>query len=251
MVSGVRSSIVKVPKAGELVAMDLRRRIVQGELKAGDPLPSESELMEEFGVSRPTLREAFRILESEAIITVLRGARGGARVLEPDGAVAARYTGLLLQYHGTPLRDVYQARTELEVAAIGLYGPRPRKSAVAPLEALAAEGEALVDNEEAFAELDVAFHRTVVDNCGNATLAMLSDMLYRILAAHNAIFIAAHPRGYEQQANKAAQKAYAKLVALLRGNDVEAAEAHWRRHLDAVERFMVGDSDATLVEVLT
>lgn len=68
-----KSTIVKIPKASELVAATLRRQIVTGELKPGELLPNEAILMQQFGVSRPTLREAFRILESEAIITVLRG----------------------------------------------------------------------------------------------------------------------------------------------------------------------------------
>ena len=97
-----KSTVVKVPKASELVAADLRRRIVTGKLKPGALLPSEAVLMQEFGVSRPTLREAFRILESEAIITVLRGARGGGRVLEPDGSVAAPLCGSASAISGHP-----------------------------------------------------------------------------------------------------------------------------------------------------
>ena len=73
---------VRVPKTAELVASHLRRQIVRGELKEGDALPPESALMEQFGVSRPTLREAFRVLESEALISVRRGARA-ARVSTP------------------------------------------------------------------------------------------------------------------------------------------------------------------------
>jgi DNA-binding GntR family transcriptional regulator len=53
-------STVRVPKAGEMVAAHLRRQIVLGELKEGDQLPQESILMGQFGVSRPTLREAFK-----------------------------------------------------------------------------------------------------------------------------------------------------------------------------------------------
>ncbi|WP_343232204.1 GntR family transcriptional regulator [Mycolicibacterium sp. CBMA 361] len=91
-----KSTVVKIPKASELVAANLRRRIITGDLKPGELLPNEATLMVEFGVSRPTLREAFRILESEAIITVLRGAHGGGRVLEPDGAVSRQYVSLRL-----------------------------------------------------------------------------------------------------------------------------------------------------------
>ena len=111
-------SAVRVPKAGEMVAAQLRRQIVLGELKEGDQLPPESVLMEQFGVSRPTLREAFRILEAEGAITVRRGVRGGARVQVPDIGVAARHIGLLLQYRGALLSDVYEVRAVLS-------SPRP------------------------------------------------------------------------------------------------------------------------------
>src|SRR5687767_4152226 len=101
---------VRVPKAAELVATNLRRQIVRGELKEGDTLATESQLLEEYGISRPTLREAFRILESESLIEVRRGSRGGARVRLPDLKVGAQYTGLLLQVRGVTLKDVYDAR---------------------------------------------------------------------------------------------------------------------------------------------
>ena len=98
--------LVRVPKAAELVAADLRRQIIRGELSEGDALPPESELMVRFGVSRPTLREAFRVLESENLIAIRRGARGGARVQPPGREVAARYAAFTLEYRGVTLRDV-------------------------------------------------------------------------------------------------------------------------------------------------
>src|ERR1039457_6054024 len=97
MPTTIRSTVVRVPKAGELVAAQLRRQIVTGELREDDALPSESTLMEQFGISRPTLREAFRILESEHIIMIKRGAHGGAHVLVRDAGAAGRYAGALLQ----------------------------------------------------------------------------------------------------------------------------------------------------------
>ena len=63
-----RSTVVRVPKAGELIAASLRRQIITGELEPGEPLPNEAALMERFGVSRPTLREAFRILTSKGLV---------------------------------------------------------------------------------------------------------------------------------------------------------------------------------------
>src|SRR5208283_6127923 len=105
---------IRVPKTAELVAAELRRKIVRGELAEGDALPSEATLMAEFAVSRPTLREAFRVLESESLITIRRGAHGGARVKGPDSRMAARYAGLILEYRETTLRDVFDARSVIE-----------------------------------------------------------------------------------------------------------------------------------------
>ena len=125
---------VRVPKTAELVAAHVRRRIVRGELKEGDALPPESALMDEFAISRPTLREAFRILESEGLITVRRGARGGARVQIPTSEVAARYAGLVLQHRGTTLADVLDARVIVEAPAAGIVaGRRDRAKAAAEL----------------------------------------------------------------------------------------------------------------------
>jgi DNA-binding FadR family transcriptional regulator len=244
------ASAVRVPKAGELVAAELRRKIVTCELKVGEPLPSEATLMAQFGVSRPTLREAFRILESEQLIRVLRGARGGARVLKPDPAVAARYTGVLLQSLGTPLVDVYRARATLEESAIGMAAGRRLAANIKKLDRLLAEGGELVEDPPAYSEHDVAFHRAVVDLAGNTTLKMLADMLFHIIGAHNRAFIAAHPEGYELSANRTAQRAHAKLVRLLDEGDLEAAQRHWHRHLEGVEKYMVGESKATIVDVL-
>lgn len=246
-----KSTVVKIPKASELVAGTLRRQIVTGELKPGQLLPNEGTLMQEFGVSRPTLREAFRILESEAIITVLRGARGGGRVLEPDGAVAARYLGILLQYQGTPLSDVYRARTEIEVSAVGMISGSRRKSSARRLEQLAHEAEGLLNDDDLFAAHDLKFHLAVMEAADNTTLAALSTMLFQIVEAHNTLFIATHPRGFSSAINRQAQRSYVRLVKLLADADIEGAQRHWRRHLDAAETYMVGESDSTLVEVLS
>ena len=76
--AGPVGQIVRAPKTAELIAGHIRRQIVRGELREGDTLPSELNLMEQFGVSRPTLREAFRILEAESLISVRRGLRQAA-----------------------------------------------------------------------------------------------------------------------------------------------------------------------------
>ncbi|MCB1297316.1 MAG: FadR family transcriptional regulator [Gordonia sp.] len=249
MAVGTGSSVVRVPKAGELVAAQLRKQIVTGVLKPGDPLPGETALMERYGVSRPTMREAFRILESESIIVVLRGAHGGARVLAPDESVAARHMGLLLQYQGVPLADVYHARTELEVAAL-----RAWSGAETSLDALAAlidGAAAAIDDAVEFAAIDTRIHEAVVGLAGVQTMSVLAGMLLQIMAAHNAQFISKHGVEHERDADELALRAYRRLLKLLVAGDVDGAVTHWRRHLRKVESYMVEDPDLTLVEVLS
>src|SRR5438093_12964719 len=99
----------RVPSAAELIAAHLRREIVRGELAEGSSLPPESKLLARFGVSGPTLRAAYRVLEAEGLISVRRGSRGGAQVHRPQVSVASRSVGVLLQMEGATLDDLFRA----------------------------------------------------------------------------------------------------------------------------------------------
>src|ERR1700724_1029912 len=127
------SSPVRIPKAAESVSKELRNQIVRGTLKQGDSLAAEGELMTRFGVSRPTLREAIRILESEGLIRISRGARGGAAVLSPNINIAARHIGFVLQANGTTLADIYRVHLVVEPAAARMVAEKARKTAPALL----------------------------------------------------------------------------------------------------------------------
>lgn len=120
---------VRVPKTAEVVASTLRKRIVNGEIAEGEALPSEAALMEHFAISRPSLREAFRILESERLIEVRRGSRGGARAVKPDISVAARYLGVIMQFDRVALADVFIARAHYEPLGFRLLAASPNREA--------------------------------------------------------------------------------------------------------------------------
>ena len=114
----------------EQIADELRRLIVAGELDEGDSLGHEPDLIERFGVSRPSLREALRILEAEGLITVVRGVLGGVVVHRPDQRQTARTAALVLQARNVSLADVFDARTIIEPAAVRLVASgRGRKAA--------------------------------------------------------------------------------------------------------------------------
>lgn len=240
--------VVRAPKTAELIATHLRRQIVRGELNAGDTLPPESELMEQFGVSRPTLREAFRILEAETLISVRRGSRGGARVTLPDASVAARYVGLVLQIQGTTINDVYQARMVLEPPCARLLAESRTDEDLADLtevvEHLKAEvkRETATPDTETWSALTYRFHELIMQRCGNKTLATQGAVLQDIVAIHLRTRISAgHDEGNPPERFQRAIRSYQKLIRLLADQKAEAAEKHWHSHMESAGQFLLGD----------
>jgi len=232
---------VRVPKTAELVATHIRRQIVLGQLHEGDALPSETALMLEFNISRPTLREAFRILESEGLITVRRGARGGARVQEPSSEVAARYAALVLQHRAATLDDVLQARLIVEAPAARVLASRRDRAAVA--NKLQERLDSLDPAEPAkFHE----FNALVVELAGNETLMLLASMLDHISTAAAVTFARDH-RSEEPRLLRSAHRTRQKLIDLIRAGNAEAAEKLWRDHLTEAGRILVEGTGAAKV----
>jgi DNA-binding FadR family transcriptional regulator len=235
----------------QLIADELRASIVAGELTEGDSLGREPDLVERFGVSRPSLREALRILETEGLVTVLRGVRGGVVVHEPDERMTARTAALVLQARNVSLADVFEARGLLEpIAAKVVATMRGRRGAIRELRDLIHAEEAVVDDPEQFGVANASFHERLVSLAGNQTLSIVAGMLNEIVArAVTAVSraddvvgsVATRRRGIRSQE---------RLLELLEAGDGERAEEHWRSHLQVVGRVMLGQDASTVVDLL-
>jgi DNA-binding FadR family transcriptional regulator len=220
---------VVMPTAAQLVADAIRRQIVTGELSDGESLPPEATLIEQYGVSRPTFREALRILQSESLISIRRGSRGGARVNAPTIDPIARQAGYVLQYQATTLGDVYRARLILEPPAAALLADTTRATKKA-LRAALEEEEAAAADPAAFAHASGAFHEQVIRLAGNNTLALFAGILHGIIEGHSEIVYRDERDATERTRRSGA--AHARLVELVEAGDAEAAEAHWRAHME-------------------
>lgn len=252
MVTPITSSIVRAPKAAELIAAHLRRQIVSGDIEAGDALPSEAELMRQFEVSRPTLREAIRILESERLVRVKRGARGGAYALTPDSAAAGQYTGTLLQFRGTTLADLHTARAQLESACVGVLAATRTAADLRVLDRSLAAGEELKNDPIGYGvQHELQFHRLLVELAGNQTMSVLLDMLFSIVEVHNRAYMTKHPvDDRAKSAIRAAQRSHVKVVGLIRDKAADDAVAFWRRHLTQIGEYLIADADEAVLDVL-
>jgi DNA-binding FadR family transcriptional regulator len=218
-----------MPTAAQLVADAIRRQIVTGELADGESLPPEATLIEQYGVSRPTFREALRILQSESLISIRRGSRGGARVNAPTIEPIARQAGYLLQHQETTLADIYRARLILEPPAAGLVAGGNRAVKKALREALDAE-EAAAGDPAAFARASAAFHEAVIQLAGNNTLTLFAGILHGIIEGHSAVVYRDDRDAAERTERSGA--AHRELVELVDAGDAEGAEAHWRAHME-------------------
>ena len=209
--------------------------------------------MEQFEVSRPTLREAIRILESERIVRVRRGARGGAYALVPDSAAAGHYTGTLLQYRGTTLADLHIARAQLESACVGVLAKKRTAAALRELEKYLSVGEELVDDPISYGEKhELQFHRKLVQLAGNQTMVVLLDMLFSIVELHNRSYMTSHPVDDRAKAAiRAAQRSHVKVVGLIREKAADEAVAFWHKHLTRIGEYLISDPDEAVLDVVS
>jgi GntR family transcriptional regulator, transcriptional repressor for pyruvate dehydrogenase complex len=237
------------------IADELRALIVGGELSEGDSLGHEPDLVERFGVSRPSLREALRILEAEGLITVVRGVLGGVVVHEPDERMTARAAALVLQARNVPLADVFDARSSIEpTAARVVAASRSRRSAAAELRKLIDAQERVMTDPEAFGVANARFHERLVALAGNQTLLIVAEMLSEIVArAVTAVAQAAVAEsggaGGSVSTRRRGIRSQRKLADLIEAGNGAEAEAHWRSHMAVVGKVMLGQRATTVIDL--
>jgi len=235
----------------EIIADELRALIVSGDVAEGDSLGREPDLVERFGVSRPSLREALRILEAEGLITVVRGVLGGVVVRAPDVKGTARTASILLASRNVSVGDVHDARSVIEPAAARILATSARpKEAVAALRVLVDRQAEVVDDPQAFGAANAEFHEQLVVLAGNQTLAIVAEMLNEVVA--RVVTEVSRGRGARDSVATRtrgirSQERLLELIAV--GAGIEAEE-HWRAHMAAVGKVMLGQRAKSVVELL-
>ena len=247
-------SQVRVPKTAEIVAGKLRRAIVEGTISSGENLPPEAKLIEMFQVSRPTIREAIRLLEFENLISISRGARGGARVQAPSIDFVSRAMGVALQARGATLGDIYAARSMIEPLAARLAAEkRPKEAAKALSAQIAVEREAL-DKTVVIAGYAAEFHRILMEQCGNQTFGLMGIALHDLVSKHQTLAHRNHPPevpAVTLKRSKAGVRSQERLIEFIAAGRGDGAENHWRAHMvKAGEYFLEGLAEKSVVDIL-
>jgi len=188
-------------RAADAVALALEQRILEGSLKPGDRLPSEREFALEFGVSRPTLREAIQSLAARGLLHTRHG--GGTFVT--DRLLAEFVDPWQQMLTGNPLlhRDLLEFRQMLESQAAALAADRATDADIATLDAayLALDEAYLRDDMATCIEADVAFHQAVAEASHNAMVGHVAASLMRLIHGHistNLEYLRARPQRWDQ-----------------------------------------------------
>jgi GntR family transcriptional regulator, transcriptional repressor for pyruvate dehydrogenase complex len=174
---------VKSNRISEYIISQIRNAVFEGKLKPGDRLPPEHQLMETFGVSKATLREALRGLELLGFLQVRKGVEGGAIITEVDIKPALGCLTNYLHFKNPSISDLTQVRILLES-----YGAEKAAAAISPeeigrLEELnGACAQALESgNQDEIRKNEIEFHRIIAGVTPNPILAVLVDIVENLL----------------------------------------------------------------------
>jgi len=210
-------------KAPQNIINQIRNAILKGEICTGQKLYSEKKLMEEFGVSKSTLREALRTLEFMGLIEIRKGAKGGVFVSEVDIKTTQQSLINFLHFKNVSVHHLSEIRKVLEP-----YAAKMAAGVISPDDLAALKdindrcSQALKQGDTGKVEKDIIrFHRIIANCSENPILvfiiAFVEDLLEDIkkqLRPDNNFFqsvVAAHIRIYDALAERDAEKAFSEM----------------------------------------
>lgn len=214
------------------VAELIRAAIVEGRLVVDERLPTEEDLARRFGVSRPTVREALKVLAAQNLVRSRRGPAGGTFVVRPDPDTLARSitdaATLLVGMGVFDIEEIIAARAETEAVCCRLAAARRTEADLALMTAeVALQREpGLADVE--FCASDVRFHRAIANATANGPLRLMMHAVIESYVPVTNMLI------YRDQERRRTADAHEGIVAAIAAGDGKAAAALMRRHLEGL-----------------
>jgi GntR family transcriptional regulator, transcriptional repressor for pyruvate dehydrogenase complex len=217
------------PDTSQEIAYAIRRAVIARGLRPGDRIGTEQELASTYGVSRPTVREALRLLAGAHLIRASQGRGGGIFVAStPDEGIGRNLSdsiGMLLSTESVSLPELLQARVVLEVPLAGLAARHATDATVRELEAAIAAAEGAVAGDEIFSAADSRFHQTIAAAAGNDLLVAFTRWILDVLLPHLIAYIGPALSGEDIIAQHRA------ILRAIRRGQPAAAERAMRDHL--------------------
>jgi GntR family transcriptional regulator, transcriptional repressor for pyruvate dehydrogenase complex len=224
--------LLRSKSAAERVVTQVIDLIRSGNVKAGDRLPSETELARAFQVSRPVVREALRGL---AILGVVETRQGG-RCFVTDLTVARLMAPLqfVISLDEASVDSLHQARLLIETGMARQAATRVDEKMLARLEEMVAAGFELAGDALGFRMLDLEFHQTINRLSGNPFLEVVAQSLYELGMEYRRIATET-PGAIERSAVE-----HQAIIEALRAGDPDAAASAMSAHLESIYNTTLG-----------
>jgi GntR family transcriptional repressor for pyruvate dehydrogenase complex len=220
-------SKVNAGRISSMIVDQIRLLIRDGQLSAGDRLPSERELGERFGVSRVTVREALRGLEAQGLVAIRVGAHGGAFVTAPSSELIGEGLSDLLSLSVVSPSEVTEARQVIELAIVPLVCERADATDIADLLEICARAEAALKSGKGYpVSLSAEFHTRVARATHNPALSMFAQTFHAPMLSS-----LAKAQEEDPKVGVRGTQEHREFVEAVARRDVAAAVAVMREHL--------------------
>ena len=216
---------VRAERTFEIIASKVRDQIRDGKLRTGDKLPPERELAQQFGTSRNAVREALRSLEHAGLISLHKGAHGGAFITDGDPSAVAQSMEDLMYLGGIALADVTESRLSIETAIVEFAATKGTAADFDRLDQNIDQVEELTQarDMEAKTDLNIEFHVLLAEATGNPVLVLMMRTLMDLLRAVH--------RPITAEDTVDIIKSRRRFMQLLRNREVAPATAEMKDHL--------------------
>jgi DNA-binding FadR family transcriptional regulator len=213
------------------VARQLVEDIVRRRLPQDTPLPSESAMLQEYGVSRASLREALRILEVHGLLTIKSGPRGGPRIAKVDAEDFGKMATFYYQVTQATFAELAEARLSIEPMTARLAALHGTEEHLAALRDNIDQAKKLTDpgDERRLVDLSRNFHGLVAQMAGNRVLTLMGSSFEEIFAVYSADVLS-------HEENRKVVRMHERITEALIDHDGERAEALMRDHLNATNK---------------
>jgi GntR family transcriptional repressor for pyruvate dehydrogenase complex len=220
----------KAGKTYERIIEHIRGEISSKKLRPGDRLPPEANLARSLGVSRPTVREALKVLESQNVLRSSTGPTGGTFVNAIDGAGVAEYLkdsiSLLLDVDELALEELWEVREVTDVPAAELAALRRTEQDLFVIEKTV-EMDGLKKGVSIVS--DITFHRAIAEASKNRMLSLFAGSIHMTLRTMAERYII--PEGVLPEVKRISQQQHRLIYEAISDQDGVLAATRMREHL--------------------
>lgn len=224
-------SPVSTQRASEAICEQIRNLILSGELKPGDRLPSERAMMDMLGRSRPTIREALRMLENDELVRIIPGS-GGAIVMQPSSQSVEQPLETMLSLEGVSNAELLEFRSWSEVVSAGWAAERRTETELMQLSELLQQSERNSTDFRSFVEYDIAFHQAIAGAGHNRIAAIVDKVVHQLVLN---ILLTSHAKKQKREQKQmmdSISRSHRAVYDAIAAGDPNAAREAMHIHID-------------------